>query len=346
MEEMSHLSQDQVSKPAWKAAGSWFSSPLSLPGNSSFHQPAVFILLGIPGLESAQNWISTSFCSMYATALAGNCALLLAITTDSVLHKPMYQFLAMLAMTDLVLCSSTGPKALSIFWSGSQEISFSGCLAQLFFIHSFYGVESALLVAMAFDRYVAVCRPLHYVSILPPTVIGKLGLAALLRNLTLGFPLVFLVYRLPYCRTNAIPQTYCEHMSVAKLACADITPNVVYGLTVALSAMGLDVSLIATSYGLILRAVFLLPSRDARVKALSTCGSHVCVILTFYFPSFFSFFTHRFAHGFPLHVHVILANLYLLAPPVLNPIVYGAHSREIRQSLWRVLSQGSSTFRS
>ncbi|XP_062054152.1 olfactory receptor 52D1 [Lepus europaeus] len=303
--------------------------------------PATLFLTGIPGLEPFHIWIAIPFCAMYLTALVGNAALILVIMTDRALHAPMYLFLCILSLTDLALSSTTVPKMLAILWMHAGEISFSGCLAQMFCVHSIYALESSVLLAMAFDRYVAICNPLRYTAILNHTVIGRIGFVGIFRSVAIVSPFIFLLRRLPYCRHHVMAHTYCEHMGIARLACANITVNVVYGLTVALLAMGLDSILIAISYGFILCAVFRLPSRDAQHKALSTCGSHLGVILVFYIPAFFSFLTHRFGHNrVPKHVHIFLANLYVLVPPVLNPIIYGARTKEIRNRLLKLLQMG------
>uniref|UniRef100_A0A8C9UK18 Olfactory receptor n=1 Tax=Spermophilus dauricus TaxID=99837 RepID=A0A8C9UK18_SPEDA len=308
----------------------------SVPNNTAFH-PSTFLLLGIPGMQNQHIWVAIPFCSMYILALVGNGTILYIIMTDRALHEPMYLFLCLLSITDLVLCSTTLPKMLTIFWLRSHIISYQGCLTQMFFVHAVFATESAVLLAMAFDRYVAICRPLHYMSILNATMIGKIGLACVIRGLLFVFPFVILIERLPFCGHRIIPHTYCEHMGIAKLACASIKPNTIYGLTVALSITGMDVVLIATSYILILQAVLRLPSKDAQFRAFSTCGAHICVILVFYIPAFFSFFTHRFGHQVPPQVHIVLANLYLLVPPVLNPLVYGINTKQIRLRIFDFL---------
>uniref|UniRef100_A0A8C8RF68 Olfactory receptor n=1 Tax=Pelusios castaneus TaxID=367368 RepID=A0A8C8RF68_9SAUR len=303
--------------------------------NHTFFAPETYILTGIPGLEESHIWISIPFCLMYVVALLGNSLLLFIILTERSLHEPMYLFLCMLATADLLLSTTTVPKMLATFWFRAGEISFDACLTQMFFIHVIFIAESAILLAMAFDRYIAICDPLRYTTVLTKSVIGKIGLAAITRSVCIIFPVIFLVKRLTFCRTNLLPHTYCEHMGIARLACADITVNVWYGVAVAILAIGLDAVLIAVSYTLILRAIFQLPSKDARLKALRTCGSHICVIVMFYTPAFFSFFAHRFGHNIPGYIHILLANLYVLIPPMLNPIIYGVKTKEI---LKRVIS--------
>ncbi|XP_068964925.1 olfactory receptor 52H1-like [Petaurus breviceps papuanus] len=308
------------------------------PFNTSGFNPAPFTLMGIPGLEEYHIWISIPFCTIYLVAIAGNSILLYLITTERSLHAPMFYFLAMLAVTDLVLSTTCVPKTLSIFWLGPQEIAFPSCLTQLFFLHYSFVLDSAILLAMAFDRYVAICSPLRYTTILTPQVIVKIIVGISFRSFCVFVPCVFLVNRLPFCRTHVIRHTYCEHIGVARLSCADISINIWYGFAVPIMTVISDVVLIAISYTLILKAVFRLPSLDARQKALGTCGSHVCVILMFYIPAFFSILAHRFGHNVPLTFHIMFANLYVIIPPALNPIVYGVKTKQIRDKVFLLFS--------
>ncbi|XP_025911824.1 olfactory receptor 52B2-like [Apteryx rowi] len=317
---------------------------MSAPNRSNSH-PAVFILVGIPGMEKSHIWISVPFCLMYIVALLGNSVLLVTIAKERSLHEPMYILLCMLAVCDLLLSTATVPKTLGVLWSVSTKISFSGCLAQMFSIYFIFVAESAVLLAMAFDRYIAICDPLRYMAILTRSVIAKVGAAALIRSFCIMFPAIFLLKRLPYCGHNVMPHTYCEHIGVARLACADITVNIWYGVTAGFLSAGLDAISIAVSYMLILRSLRGLPSPRASPKALHTCGSHLCVIAMFYTPAFFSFLAHRFGQCIPRHVLISLANLYVVVPPMLNPIVYGVRTRQIRERVARLLLPGSSGIR-
>ncbi|XP_032215613.1 olfactory receptor 52B4-like [Mustela erminea] len=300
-----------------------------------------FVLVGIPGLEDQHTWISLPFFISYLVAVLGNSLLVFIIITERSLHEPMYLFLCMLAVADLILSTTTVPKALAIFWFHAGEISLDGCVTQIFFIHATFIAESGILLAMAFDRYVAICDPLRYTAVLSRAIIIRVALVVVMRSFSVILPDVFLVKRLPFCHSNVLPHTYCEHMAVAKFACADIRVNVWYGLSVLLSTVVLDSLLILVSYTLILNAVFHLPSRGARQKALGTCGSHLGVISMFYLPGIFTIITQRFGHHVPLHTHILLANICMLAPPMLNPIIYGVKTKQIRERVVSTFHSGT-----
>ncbi|XP_074834765.1 olfactory receptor 52B2-like [Carettochelys insculpta] len=304
--------------------------------NQTFSAPISFILTGFTGTKESNIWMAIPFCVMYIAALFGNSLLLFIILTERSLHVPMYLFISMLATADLLLSTTTVPKILDLFWFKAGEISFVSCLTQMFFTHFSFIAESAVLVAMAFDRYVAICNPLRYTTVLTKAVSGKMGLAVVTRSFCVVFPVIFLVKRLKFCRTNLLPHTYCEHMGIARLACDNITINLLYGVAMAVLAFVLDAALIAVSYMLILRAVFQLSSNKARLKALRTCGSHICVILMFYPPSFFSYFAYRLGHILPDCILNLLSHFHLLIPPTLNPIIYGVTTKAILKQLMKV----------
>ncbi|XP_038234841.2 olfactory receptor 52K2-like [Dermochelys coriacea] len=306
---------------------------MSDSNTTDFTNPSTFILMDIPGLETAHVWISIAFSAMYAVAVLGNFTILFIVKREPSLHGPMHYFLCRLAVTDLVLSTSILPKMLSIFWFNSREISFNACLTQMYFIHCFSVMESGIFLAMAFDRYVAICHPLRHSTILTNSLVAKIGLAVVVRGGMLILPTPLLGRRWPYCRTNIILHTHCEHMAVVKLACADTRISSYYSFFVAFLVTGLDVFFIAMSYIQILRAIISLPTKDARLKTFGTCGSHLCVILAFYILALFSSLMHRFGNNVALHFHVLIANVYLLVPPMLNPIIYGMRTKQIRDRL-------------
>ncbi|VCW50282.1 unnamed protein product, partial [Gulo gulo] len=168
--------------------------------NSSWFQPPTLLLTGIPGLEAVQIWISIPLCVMYLTALLGNYIILFVIKTTSSLHEPQYIFLSMLATTDVGLSLSTLPTVLRVFLLNRREIEFHSCLTQMFFIHTFSSMESAILLAMAFDRFVAIRNPLRYTVVLTsPRIIG-MGIAAVVRGVMLMVPLPILLKKLSFCK--------------------------------------------------------------------------------------------------------------------------------------------------
>ena len=298
--------------------------------NTTHHYISSFFLVGIPGLQDFHCWMGIPVCLLFSLTMLGNSIIIITIKLESSLHQPMYFFLCMLAMNDMALASSVAPKMLGIFWLDSHRFDFNICLAQMYFIHTFCIIESALLVAMAFDRYVAICIPLRYTTILTTPMVIRMGLISVTRGILMVLPCPLLIKRLPYYTKYIINRAYCEHMAIVKLASANTHINRAYGISVALSVMVLDLGLIATSYLKILHAVFLLSSQHAHSKALGTCAAHVCTILVSYTPALFSFLTHRIGKKVPPSVHIIFASLYLLVPPTVNPLVYGVKTKQIR----------------
>ncbi|XP_067425889.1 olfactory receptor 52P1-like [Emydura macquarii macquarii] len=307
--------------------------------NLTSSSPPTFILNGIPGLEAAHIWISIPFSTIYIISLLGNFTVFFVVAKEQTLHKPMYLLLCMLVLIEIGESTCVVPKALCIFWFGFKTITVDGCVTQMFFLSVFAAMHSAVLVTMAFDRYVAICHPLRYATILTNAQIAKLGLVGLIRAVLLVLPEPLLLRRLPFCANRVIPHTYCEHIAVVKMSCGDTRVNRTYGLVITLVIIGLDLTLIGLSYGLIIRAVLRISSKKAHRKALNTCTAHICVILMSYTSKLFSALTHRFGQGIAAHVHILLANVYVLVPSMLNPIIYGVKTKELRDKV------GKYTFR-
>lgn len=304
-----------------------------------FHNTTLptFLLTGVPGLEWAHAWISIPFCCLYLTALSGNTLILFIVLTEPSLHEPMYYFLSMLSTTDIGLCLSTLATVLGIFWVNAREISFNACISQMFFIHLFTFMESSVLLAMAFDRFVAISHPLRYATVLTHTRIAQIGLAVVTRGTVILTPLVLLLKRLSFCRSRVLHHSYCFHPDVMKLSCSDTKVNSAFGLTAIISTAGVDSVFILLSYALIIRSVLNIASPEERKKAFSTCVSHITAVAIFYIPLISLSFVHRFGKQAPSYVPTLIANMYLLIPPVMNPIIYSVKTKQIQKAMLKLV---------
>nr|XP_006203472.1 olfactory receptor 51F2-like [Vicugna pacos] len=296
----------------------------------------IFLLTGVPGLEAFHTWISAPFCFLYVIALSGNSLILYAVVTQPSLHEPMYYFLSMLSTTDLGLSVSTLVTMLGIFWFNAREISFNACLSQMFFIKLFTVMESSVLLAMAFDRFVAISNPLRYATILTDSRITQIGVAVVIRGTLTLTPMVALLTRLSFCRSHVLHHSYCFHPDVMKLSCTDTRINNAVGLTAMISTVGVDSILIPLSYVLI-KTILSIASPEERKKAFSTCISHIGAVAVFYIPLISLSFVHRFGKRAPAYVHTLIANTYLLIPPVMNPIIYSVKTKQIRKAVIKIL---------
>ncbi|XP_012660289.2 olfactory receptor 51H1-like [Otolemur garnettii] len=315
-------------------------STMSLFNQTTDDHRTFFTLTGIPGMPEKDLWMALPLCLLYSTTFLGNVTILIVIKVEQSLHEPMYYFLAMLAATDLSLSLSSMPTMVSVHWFSWQSITFNACITQMSFIHTFGGVESGVLVAMAFDRFVAIRYPLHYATILTHGVIGKIGAAILLRSMGAVLPVPFLIKRLPFCHSTVLSHAYCLHQDAMRLACADTSVNSIYGLLAVIFIIVFDALILLVSYILILQAVLGIASWEERVKAINTCLSHICAVLLFYVPLIGMTLIHRYGKHLSPVTHTFMANVYLLLPPVLNPIVYSVRTKHIQQHIIQVFCGG------
>ncbi|XP_017534652.2 olfactory receptor 51H1-like [Manis javanica] len=307
--------------------------------NHSYFQHLYFVLTGIPGLEQKYYWMAFPLGAIYAIALFGNCVIISTIKSEVSLHIPMYYFLCMLALADMGLALCTLPSVLGIFWYNYKLIAFDACLVQMYFIHTFSAIESGVLVAMAFDRVVAIGTPLRYGTILTSDGVCRAGAVILTRAVCVVFPVPFLIKRLPFYRSNILSHSFCLHQDVMRLACASTRVNSLYGLIAVIFTKGSDSLSILLSYVFILRTVMAIASGEGQRKALNTCASHLCAVLLFYVPLIGVSVIHRFGKHLSPLTHALMADAYLLIPPVLNPIVYAVKTKEIRRKIIQIFVQ-------
>ncbi|XP_031240377.1 olfactory receptor 688 [Mastomys coucha] len=272
---------------------------------------------------------------LYTVALGANLLILITIYLDPNLHQPMYQFLGILAVVDIGLATTCMPKILSILWLDAKTISLPECFAQIYAIHTFMGMESGIFLCMAIDRYVAICYPLQYPSIVTEAFVIKVTLSMLLRNGLLAIPVPVLAAQRQYCSRNEIDHCLCSNLGVISLACDDITVNRAYQLALAWIMAGSDMILVCVSYALIIRSVLRLNSTEAISKALSTCSSHLILIMFYYTAIVILSVTHLAGRKVPL-ISVLLNVLHIVIPPSLNPMVYALRTQELKVGFQKV----------
>uniref|UniRef100_A0A8C0T0U7 Olfactory receptor family 56 subfamily A member 3E n=2 Tax=Canis lupus familiaris TaxID=9615 RepID=A0A8C0T0U7_CANLF len=314
-----------------------------LPYNSSCLSTEVsdFILNCFVRSPSWQHWLSLPLSILFLVAMGANAVLLITIQLEASLHEPMYYLLGLLSLLDIVLCLTVIPKVLAIFWFDLRSISFSACFLQMFIMNNFLPMESFLhIMVMAYDRYVAICHPLRYPSIITEQFVAKAAIFILARNAISTVPIPILSSRLHYCGGNVIENCICANMSVSKLSCDDVTINRLYQFAAGWTLLGSDLILIFLSYSLILRAVLRLKAEGAMAKALSTCGSHFILILFFSTILLVFVLTHVAKKKVSPDVPVLLNVLHHVIPAALNPIVYGVRTQEIKQGIQRLLNKG------
>ncbi|XP_074046418.1 olfactory receptor 51B6-like [Macrotis lagotis] len=304
--------------------------------NSSSTDP--FFLTGFPGMEGAHRWISIPFFAVYVSVIFGNGTLLFLIKNDHNLHEPMYYFLAMLAATDLGVTLTTMPTVLRVLWLDQRQIGHGICFAQAYFIHTLSIVESGVLLSMAYDRFVAICNPLRYTTILTNSQVMKIGIGVLMRAALSIMPIIIRLHWLPYCHSHILSHAFCLHQDVIKLACANITFNRLYPVVVVFAMVLMDFFIIVFSYVLILKTVMGIASGEERAKALNTCVSHICCILVFYVTVVGLTFIHRFGKHVPHVVHITMSYVYFLFPPLMNPVIYSVKTKQIQSGFFRMFS--------
>ncbi|ELV11617.1 olfactory receptor 51T1 [Tupaia chinensis] len=295
-----------------------------------------FLLTAFPGLERVHVWISIPVCCLYTVALLGNTMILFVIITERSLHKPMYYFLSMLSAVDLCLTITTLPTVLGVLWFHAREISFKACLVQMSFVHTLSFLESSVLVAMALDRFMAICHPLKYATILTNKMILMIGLVICTRQMVFLFSIFAALKNVSFHGDQELSHPFCYHPDVIKYTYSNPWVSSFLGMFLLLYLIGTDLLFILFSYVLIIRTVLNIVAPKKQQKALNTCVCHICAVIVFYVPMITLSLVHRLLSSTPRVVCSILANIYLLLPPVLNPIIYSWKTKSIRQAMFQL----------
>jgi olfactory receptor len=309
-----------------------------MPGNN---QTIIsqFLLLGLPIAPEYEHLFYALFLAMYLTTVLGNLIIIILIILDSHLHTPMYLFLSNLSFSDLCFSSVTMPKLLQNMQSQDTSIPYAGCLTQVYFFLFFAALENFLLVAMAYDRYVAICFPLHYASIMSPKLCVSLVLLIWVLTTLYAMLHTLLLTRLSFCENNVIPHFFCDLSALLKLACSDIHINELVILIIGGLVVLLPFLLIIVSYARIISSILKVPSTRGIHKLFSTCGSHLSVVSLFY-GTIIGIYLGPSANNSTLK-DIVMSMMYTVVTPMLNPFIYSLRNRDIKGALKKVFQKKS-----
>uniref|UniRef100_A0A673SYY0 G-protein coupled receptors family 1 profile domain-containing protein n=1 Tax=Suricata suricatta TaxID=37032 RepID=A0A673SYY0_SURSU len=294
-----------------------------------------FLILGFSETPQLQMLFFPTFLLLYMVALSGNLLIVVVIGSSPALHTPMYFFLINLAMVDILCTSTILPKLLSSM-VGDRTISYGGCLVQVFFFTWSLGAELLLFSAMAYDRYVAICWPLRYSTLMDAWVCRLLATAVWTVSLTNTSVNTGLLLRLPFCRSNVVEHFFCEIPPLLKLSCAPTHLNEAMAFTAdVILALG-NFSVIMLSYSCIIASILRIRSSSGKRRAFSTCSSHLLVVSLYYCTVIYTYI--RPASRYSLDKDKVVSVIYTSVAPSLNPLIYSLRNTEVKAALRRLLS--------
>ncbi|XP_068919508.1 olfactory receptor 1M1-like isoform X1 [Petaurus breviceps papuanus] len=296
-----------------------------------------FFLLGLSDKPEQQPLLFAIFLCMYLVTVTGNLLIILAIGSDSHLHTPMYFFLANLSFVDLCLATNTVPKMLANIQSRTKSISYICCLTQMYFFHFFGIMDSVLIAVMAYDRFVAICHPLHYTTIIHPRLCGLLVGGPWAFSSLISLAHTLLMSRLYFCASTELPHFFCDLTPLLRLSCSDTTVNKILVLIVGGMVIVTPFLCILASYARIVAAILKVPSAGGRKKAFSTCSSHLSVVALFYGTTIGVYLS-------PSSIHTAVkdkasAVMYTVVTPMLNPFIYSLRSRDLKGALKKLVKR-------
>ncbi|XP_043777020.1 olfactory receptor 4F4-like [Cervus elaphus] len=325
------LPHEKAAKVGWSPLKLIKLEETELNGRSNQSVVSEFIFLGLCDSWELQAFLLVIFSSLYLITILGNIFIVLLITADLHLHCPMYFLLANLSFIDLCLSSVTTPKMITDFLKANKSISFGSCMCQIFFGHFFGGCEMVLLVSMAYDRYMAICKPLHYSSIMNTQMCIRLVMTSWTIGFVHSISQLAIIIQLPFCGPRELDSFFCDIPLVIKLACMDtyILEMLINADSGVLATICFILLLISYSYILL---TLCHQSKDGASKALSTCTAHITVVVLFFGPCIFIYL-------FPLNITWVdkfLAVFYAAITPLLNPVIYTLRNKEIRNAIKRL----------
>ncbi|XP_007076544.2 olfactory receptor 2S2 isoform X1 [Panthera tigris] len=311
---------------------------------ANWSSPVVgFILLGLSAHPRLEKTFFVLILSMYLVILLGNGVLILVTILDSRLHTPMYFFLGNLSFLDICYTTSSIPLVLDGFLTPRKTISFSGCAMQMFLSFAMAGTECVLLSMMAFDRYVAICNPLRYPVVMSRSVYVSMAVSSWTIGGAASVVHTSLTIQLPFCGNNVINHLACEILAVLKLACVDISINVISMGVTNVIFLGVPVLFISVSYVFIIATILRIPSAEGRKKAFSTCSAHLTVVVIFYGTLFFMYRKPKSKDPLGADKEDLSDKLiplfYGVVTPMLNPVIYSLRNKDVKAAVRNLVAQ-------
>ena len=295
-----------------------------------------FLLLGVTDIQELQPLLFVLFLTIYLVIMAGNGAILMVVISEPRLHSPMYFFLGNLSCLDICYSTVTLPKMLKNFLSSHKAISFWGCISQLHFFHFLGSTEALLLAVMAFDRFVAICKPLRYTLIMNPWVCTQMAVTVWITGFFHALMHSIMTSRLHFCGSNHIHHFFCDIKPLLKLACGNTELNQwLLNTVTGTIAMGPFFLTLLSYFYIIIHLFFKTHSCSMLHKALSTCASHFMVVVLFFAPVVFTYI--RPTSGSSMDQDRIIAIMYSVVTPVLNPLIYTLRNKQVKGALRRVI---------
>ncbi|XP_049751858.1 olfactory receptor 13C8 [Elephas maximus indicus] len=302
-----------------------------------------FVLVGLSAHPKLQTVFFVLVLWMYLMILLGNGVLISVIIYDSHLHTPMYFFLYNLSLLDICYTSSSVPLILNSFLTVRKTISFSGCMVQMFLSFAMGATECVLLGMMALDRYVAICHPLRYPVIMSKGAYVPMAAGSWVAGLADSVVQTSLAVQLPFCTNNVISHFVCEILAILKLACADISINVISMAGSNLIVLVIPLLVISTSYIFIVATILRIPSTEGKCKAFSTCSAHLTVVIIFYGTIFFMYAKPKSKNSVATDnqdiIEALISLFYGVMTPMLNPLIYSLRNKDVKAALKNMLGR-------
>ncbi|XP_018413930.1 PREDICTED: olfactory receptor 6-like [Nanorana parkeri] len=296
-----------------------------------------FTLLGFPTSRPVQSLLFFIFFFTYLLTIVENLLIIIVIWTTSKLHKPMYFFLGHLAFLEAWYVTVTVPQLLAIFLVNSKTISVTACMTQLYFFIALVCTECVLLTVMAYDRYVAICSPLHYITTMNWNSCIFLALGSWFIGFIMSFIKVYYISHVTFCHSDVINHFYCDISPILNLACTDRRLAELVDFILALLILLVSLLLTCISYSHILGTILSIPTSTGRKKAFSTCASHLVVVVIFYGATLFMYA--RPSRARSVDSNKLVSVIYTVITPLLNPIIYCLRNKEVQEIIWKYLEQ-------